>query len=82
MDVQGGAGLTDVDGDPRRLGRPHHPGDLTPQQLVVTFTNRQDETISRTINVAWDSYVVFLEGNDQQAVASRAPSRPRAPACT
>lgn len=68
VDVEGGAGLTDVDVTRGVWGDRITQGALTPQQLVVSYTNEQDETISRTINVAYDSYVVFIEGNDQQTL--------------
>ncbi len=68
IDVQGGAGLEDVNVTRSVWGDRITQGALEPQQLVVTFTNEQDEAISRTINVAWDSYVLFMKGNEQQTL--------------
>ncbi|MFW6156469.1 MAG: hypothetical protein ACOC7J_04045, partial [Armatimonadota bacterium] len=68
IDVEGGAGLEDVDVRRGVWGDRITQGALEPRQLTVTFTNEQDETVTRTINVAWDSYVVFLQGNAQETL--------------
>ncbi|MGI5817935.1 MAG: FlgD immunoglobulin-like domain containing protein [Armatimonadota bacterium] len=65
IDVEGGGGLEDVTVRRGVWGDRITQGPLEPRQLQVTFTNQRDETITRTINVAWDSYAVFLEGNRQ-----------------
>ncbi|MBD3292798.1 MAG: hypothetical protein GF393_07715, partial [Armatimonadia bacterium] len=68
IDVAGGSGLEDVKVNRGVWGDRITQGALEPQQLEVTFTNAGDETITRTINVAWDSYVIFMQGNQQQTL--------------
>lgn len=68
IDVEGGNGLEDVDVTRSVWGDRITQGPLEPQQLRVTFTNTNDDTITRTINVAWDSYVVFVQGNQQETL--------------
>jgi hypothetical protein len=65
IDVQGGAGLTEEPVTRGVWGGRITSGDLTPQQLTVTFTNAEEQTITRVMNVAWDSYVTFLHGSQQ-----------------
>lgn len=65
IDVQGGVGLPNVTVDRGVWGDRITAGALSPQQLVVTFTNPQDQEVARVINVAWDSYVTFLHGGGQ-----------------
>lgn len=65
IDVEGGRGLSDVTVNRGVWGDRITQGSLSPQQLVVTFTNEQEQEVSRTINVAWDSYVVFMKGSRQ-----------------
>lgn len=74
IDVQGGGGLQGVTVSRGVWGSRITQGALTPQQLVVTFTNEQGEPITRTVNVAWDSYVVFMEGNDQETLTHQLPA--------
>ncbi len=40
-------------------------GPLSPTQLEITFTNQQDQAVTRKVNVAWDSYVLFHHGGGQ-----------------
>ncbi len=68
IDVEGGAGLEEVGVSRGVWGDRITEGPLEPQQLVVTFTNDDDQTVTRTINVAWDSYVVFTQGNNQETL--------------
>ncbi|MFO8081123.1 MAG: FlgD immunoglobulin-like domain containing protein [Armatimonadota bacterium] len=68
VDVEGGAGLEDVEVDRGVWGDRITEGDLSPRQLEVSFTNENEDTVTRTINVAWDSYVVFVEGNRQETL--------------
>lgn len=65
IDVQGGLGLSNVTVNRGVWGDRITAGDLSPQQLVVTFTNPQGQEVARVINVAWDSYVTFLHGGGQ-----------------
>ncbi len=46
---------------------------LSPMQLVVTFTDAQSNTVSRTVNVAFDSYDVLLTAGAQAGVAHSFP---------
>ncbi|MFW6437616.1 MAG: FlgD immunoglobulin-like domain containing protein, partial [Armatimonadota bacterium] len=68
IDVEGGNGLEGVDVDRGVWGDRITEGPLTPRQLQVSFTNSDEQTITRTINVAWDSYAVFIEGNRQETL--------------
>jgi hypothetical protein len=69
IDVEGGGGLEDVTVDRSVWGDRITQGALEPRQLVVTFTNEAEEQISRTINVAWDSYAVFISGGEQTTIS-------------
>jgi len=40
-------------------------GALTPRQVAVTFTNPLGQEITRLVNIAWGSYVMFLHGAGQ-----------------
>lgn len=51
-------------------------GPLSPRQLVVTFTNEDGQNVSRTVNVAWDSYAVLLKGGKQTTLTKQFSARP------
>ncbi|MCD6359453.1 MAG: hypothetical protein J7M38_01230 [Armatimonadetes bacterium] len=65
VDVTGGRGIDDASVTRSVWGGRITQGDLTPQQLTVTFTNPLGQTVTRVVNVAWDSYVLFLHGGGQ-----------------
>ena len=65
IDVGGGDGLADVEVDRGVWGERITQGALTPRQLTITFTNADEQEITRAVNVAWDSYVTFLYGGGQ-----------------
>ncbi|MGC9318726.1 MAG: FlgD immunoglobulin-like domain containing protein [Armatimonadota bacterium] len=68
IDVEGGAGLEDVAVQRGVWGDRITQAALTPQQLRVTFTNQDEQSITRAFNVAWDSYVTFLHGGQQESL--------------
>lgn len=41
---------------------------LSPGQIEVTITNPQNQGVTRTLNVGWDSYVAFLPGGGQSGL--------------
>ncbi len=41
---------------------------LSPMQLEVTVANPQGQINTRTVNVGWDSYVMFIQGGGQAQV--------------
>ena len=63
--VVGGAGLQGVPVTRGVWGDRITQGPLSPRQLAVTFTNPQGQDITRFVNVAWDSYLLFLHGAGQ-----------------
>lgn len=63
--VTGGQGLQGVPVVRGVWGNRITQGELSPQQLAVTFTNPQGQTVTQSVNVAWDSYVLFLHGAGQ-----------------
>lgn len=65
IDVVGGIGLEDVVVTRGVWGDRITQGPLSPQQLQITFTNDHGQQVTRTVNVAWDSYVTFLHGGEQ-----------------
>ncbi|MEA3403642.1 MAG: hypothetical protein U9R79_20530 [Armatimonadota bacterium] len=71
IDVEGGAGLEDVAVRRGVWGDRITQATLTPQQLRITFTNQDEQSITRVFNVAWDSYVTFLHGGQQRALTKK-----------
>ncbi len=65
INVEGGDGLADVQVDRGVWGDRITQGALSPQQLTITFANPDQQEVTRTVNVAWDSYVTFLHGGGQ-----------------
>jgi len=65
IDVEGGSGLEDMVVTRGVWGERITQGALAPMQLRITFTNQQDQEVTRVVNVAWDSYVTFLSGGGQ-----------------
>jgi len=65
IDVEGGNGLAGVEVSRGVWGDRITQAALQPQQLSITFTNPQEQTVTRVFNVAWDSYVTFLAGGGQ-----------------
>lgn len=65
IDVEGGDGITALNARRGVWGKPITTVPLSPLKLKVTFTNASSQTISRTVNVGWDSYLIFLDGGSQ-----------------
>ncbi|MGD9498609.1 MAG: FlgD immunoglobulin-like domain containing protein [Armatimonadota bacterium] len=74
IDVEGGAGLTGLAVSRGVWGGRITQGALSPMQLRITFTNQQDQSISRVVNVAWDSYVTSLHGGGQVVLTHTWPA--------
>jgi hypothetical protein len=51
---------------------------LSPSQIQVTYTNPSSQTSSRTVNVGWDSYVMFMDGGTQAGVSLNLSNAPPA----
>ncbi len=67
IDVFGGFSGSDISAQRAVFGTSLSGGRLQPAQLEITTTNPDSDTFSRTVNVGWDSYVVFLEGGGQSS---------------
>jgi len=67
IDVSGGFSGADIAAQRAVFGTSLSGGRLQPAQLEITTTNPASDTFSRTVNVGWDSYVVFLEGGGQSS---------------
>ncbi len=74
ISVTGGAGADDIAADRGVWGSSLTGGRLSPMQLEVTVTNPQAQINTRTVNVGWDSYVIFLEGGGQAEVQHTFPA--------
>lgn len=68
IDVEGGTGLEDVPVHRGVWGDRITEGPLSPRQIRVTFTNQNQQEFTRVFNVAYDSYVTFLHGNEQDTL--------------
>jgi len=65
IQVTAGQGLAEVAVQRAVWGDRITQGPLSPTQLEITFTNQQDQAMTRKVNVAWDSYVLFHHGGGQ-----------------
>lgn len=63
IDVTGGNGLTDETVDRGVWGDRITTAELTPMQVEVTFTSAAGQSVSRILNIGWDSYICFLESS-------------------
>lgn len=61
IDVDGGNDIADLAVKRGVWGSRVTTAELSPLQAVVSFTNDDGETVSRTLNIGWDSYVCTLE---------------------
>jgi hypothetical protein len=73
IDVTGGDGLVDVPVSRGVWGGRITTANLSPRQIRVTFTNGAGQSVSRLLNIGWDSYVCFLESSGQAAVSHDFP---------
>ncbi len=73
ISVTGGA-TDDIDANRAVWGVSLTGGRLSPTQLQVTVTNPQSQTNTRTVNVGWDSYVMFIDGGGQAQVQHTFPA--------
>ena len=67
IDVSGGFSGSGIAAQRAVFGTSLSGARLQPAQLEITTTNPDGDTFSRTVNVGWDSYVVFLEGGGQSS---------------
>lgn len=61
----GGGGLTDVPVDRGVWGDRITAAKLSPMQVEVSFTSASGATVSRIMNIGWDSYISFIESSSQ-----------------
>ncbi|MFO7948621.1 MAG: FlgD immunoglobulin-like domain containing protein [Armatimonadota bacterium] len=69
IDVVGGGGMSDVEVKRGVWGGRITSGRLSPMQIEVTFENDIGQTVVRTFNIGWGSYVTFLNGSEQTRVS-------------
>lgn len=68
MDVTGGAGLTGTSVSRGVWGGRITVSDLSPLKLTATFTNGNGQTVTRQVNVGWDSYMIVHDGGAQNTL--------------
>jgi hypothetical protein len=68
IDVTGGDGLSSLEVSRGVWGDRITTTALRPMQLEIRFENKLGQTVTRTYNVGWDSYVTFIEGGEQTRV--------------
>ena len=68
IDVTGGDGLSNLEVSRGVWGDRITATGLRPMQLEIRFENKLGQTVTRTYNVGWDSYVTFIEGGEQTRV--------------
>jgi len=69
INAEGGNGLTDLAVSRGVWGARITTATLSPLKLQVSFTDTGGQTVSRTVNIGWDSYELFLN-TGPQATAS------------
>ncbi|MBC7287664.1 MAG: hypothetical protein H5T86_06380, partial [Armatimonadetes bacterium] len=74
VDISGGAEASGVTVSRGVWGKEILNGNLVPTQLTITYRTPDGQPASRTVNVGWDSYVVFLRGGGQVTVTHRFPA--------
>ena len=74
LSVSGGVSVDGIDANRGVWGYSLTGTRLTPMQLEVTVDNPQGQTNTRTVNVGWDSYVMFIEGGGQAQVQHTFPA--------
>lgn len=62
IDIAGPDSASDVSVSRGVWGTEVQGGNLSPSQITVTFTDESGDQNQRTVNVAWDSYALFLRG--------------------
>ncbi len=67
IDVVGGFSSSGISAQRAVFGTSLSGARLQPAQLEITTTNPDGDTFTRTVNVGWDSYVIFLEGGGQSS---------------
>ena len=68
LDATGGDGLTDVEVSRGVFGGRITTAALKPTQVQVVYDNGLGQTVTRVLNIGWDSYVFFLQGSGQTRV--------------
>ena len=74
ISVIGGLTADDIAADRGVWGSSLTGSRLSPMQLEVTVANPQGQIHTRTVNVGWDSYVIFLEGGGQAQIQHTFPA--------
>ncbi|MFP3904833.1 MAG: hypothetical protein ACLFWB_11380, partial [Armatimonadota bacterium] len=69
IDVVGGRDISDVEVKRGVWGGRITSGSLSPMQIEVTFENNIGQTVVRTFNIGWGSYVTFINGSEQTRVS-------------
>lgn len=68
LDATGGDGLTGVEVSRGVFGNRITTAALKPTQVQVVYDNGLGQTVTRVLNIGWDSYVFFLDGGSQTRV--------------
>ncbi len=69
VDIAGPDSASDINVSRGVWGKELQSGNLTPSQLTVTYRTADGDANTRTVNVGWDSYVLFLRGGMQVTLA-------------
>lgn len=69
VDIAGPSSVSDINVSRAVWGKEIQSGNLTPSQLTVTYRTADGDASARTVNVGWDSYVLFLRGGIQVTLA-------------
>ncbi len=68
IDITGGTSPQGIEVQRGSWGTVATSGALTPRQMTITYNGEGDQTFARTVNVMFDSYIVFLEAGSQSRI--------------